>query len=271
MWLLLLVAAASQPPRRLSLARGDPPPPLNEDPPEEGWPTPEEAQNAFCSVGVVNVNVSNVCLHAVKKLQKCNCTLPESTPMPEDYMNCLNTCVSECNKALSLQLRLGTPIGWKPRKCPRDIFGCTANQTCTKLPPCRPFDTEGCVEMECRPPVGRGRIDCVGDDPICGADNSSVTCLLPPPPVVNETNITEPPTEADLRAAAAQAVLDARADAANPPQSLLRHRRVPATVGVEHIAKKISSAMRSGVPRHENQRAIKRAKDRWLRRVSGRH
>merc|ERR1719393_839258 len=90
-------------------------PPLNEDPPEEGWPTPEEAQNAFCSVGVVNVNVSNVCLHAVKKLQKCNCTLPESTPMPEDYMNCLNTCVFECNKALSLQLRLGTPIGWKPR------------------------------------------------------------------------------------------------------------------------------------------------------------
>merc|ERR1719261_1307731 len=157
MWLLLLVAAASQPPRRLSLARGDPPPPLNEDPPEEGWPTPEEAQNAFCSVGVVNVNVSNVCLHAVKKLQKCNCTLPESTPMPEDYMNCLNTCVFECNKALSLQLRLGTPIGWKPRKCPRDIFGCTANQTCTKLPPCGPFDTEGCVEMECRPPVARGR------------------------------------------------------------------------------------------------------------------
>jgi len=254
-------------------------PPLNEDPPEEGWPTPEEAQNAFCSVGVVNVNVSNVCLHAVKKLQKCNCTLPESTPMPEDYMNCLNTCVFECNKALSLQLRLGTPIGWKPRKCPRDIFGCTANQTCTKLPPCGPFDTEGCVEMECRPPVGRGRVDCVGDDPICGADNTTVMCLLPPPPVINETNVTLPPTAADLRAAAAQAVLDARADAANPPpdpppdppQSLLRHRRVPATVGVEHIAKKISSAMRSGVPRHENQRAIKRAKDRWLRRVSGRH
>merc|ERR1719305_1769899 len=173
---------------------------------------PEEAQNAFCSVGVVNVNVSNVCLHAVKKLQKC-----------------------------------------------------------TKLPPCGVWDTEGCVEMECRPPVGRGRVDCVADDPICGADNSSVTCLLPPPPVENVTNVTEPPTEADLRAAAAQAALDAREEAAQTPKSLLRHRRTPASVRVEHIAKKISSAM-SGLHNTPagNKRERARAKGRWLRRVSAR-
>jgi len=182
----------------------------------EDMPTEE-----LCGQGQEGIgkNTSDYCIDTVEKMRGCNCTLPETTGKPENFIECLDVCVFQCKKVLQLQLDLGFPIGWKPRKCPRDAFACTANLTCTKLPQCGPWDTEMCIEAECKPPVGRGKVDCFFDDPVCARENETVPiCLFPPeppPPPENKTEPVEADGDSEEDAEAAADGGDGAADAAD--------------------------------------------------------
>jgi len=184
----------------------------------EDLPTEE-----LCGQGQEGIgkNTSDYCIDTVEKMRGCNCTLPETTGKPENFIECLDVCVFQCKKVLQLQLDLGFPIGWKPRKCPRDAFACTANLTCTKLPQCGPWDTEMCIEAECKPPVGRGKVHCYFDDPKCTphepeANETTPMCLMMPEPTPAPTpfNATEP-LEADGEEGDAEAAADGGEGAAD--------------------------------------------------------
>lgn len=145
-------------------------------------PTPD-----LCGAGVVTAEISNYCEHTVGKVHACNCTNPE-VQAADELIVCLDTCVFKCEHSLTEQLNLGIPMTWRQRKCPRKVFGCGGPQQCEELPQCGPWDTKGCIEAECKSPVGHGDRACYHDDPHCGvsqpeaaADPLSV-CPAPPPP-----------------------------------------------------------------------------------------
>lgn len=114
-------------------------------------------------------SIQNYCQENCKKWEKCGCAT-NTYETADEWAGCIATCAYDCKPSLEVEMDLGFPVDWRPRKCRLPFFSCGgAKMTkCTPIPYCNgPFDNN-CVEKTCEPPVGQGIFPCWRDDMFCG-------------------------------------------------------------------------------------------------------
>jgi len=134
---------------------------------------------SFCEEDHLPANVTNYCSMTCKRFKEAKCTSDTTMKTSDDFVNCLHTKVFTCEGALQRELKIAGElsnynytISWRARKCPRQLFACGADGSavnkCSPMKWCEnPFDA-GCVESECKFPIGAGQKECYFDDPFCG-------------------------------------------------------------------------------------------------------
>ena len=57
-----------------------------------------------------NVRARKSSVRQVEKMRGCNCTLPETTGKPENFIECLDVCVFQCKKVRNTETGFSNPV-----------------------------------------------------------------------------------------------------------------------------------------------------------------